>query len=67
MSVKAEQISQGMTQGGAAIAVGSYGALQWLNDNSAAVVAMCAVAGLILSAVGIGIQTYLGWKRGRES
>lgn len=48
---------------GAAIAPGVVSVLDWLNGNSNAVLAICAVIGLLISAVAACYQWWLGERK----
>lgn len=53
--VVSETTAKFMEQGGAAIAVttGTYGAIGWLDDHYRAVMAICAICGVLVSVVGL--------------
>ncbi|MDB6061549.1 MAG: hypothetical protein JWM78_1652 [Verrucomicrobiaceae bacterium] len=68
MSHPAEVTAKIAEQGGAAVAVGSYvvwagDITQWLNHNSAAVVATCGIVGALVSVVGLLTNLHYQEKR----
>jgi hypothetical protein len=69
MSVSTESVAKIAEQGGAAVAMGSWGisSVDWLNHNSAAVLAICGILGAVVSVVG-GIATgYYRHKRYQQA
>tara|TARA_R110002094_G_scaffold54390_11_gene65641 strand:+ start:1921 stop:2148 length:228 start_codon:yes stop_codon:yes gene_type:complete len=52
-----EKVAKLGEQAGSAVAV-TGGAVTWMNENHAAVAAMCAVGGLIIALVGLGVGWY---------
>lgn len=51
MSDKIEQASNTVAQVGAAIAVTPFFTMQWWNENSAGIVAICAAIGAVVSII----------------
>lgn len=60
-----ENASHAVTQGGAAVATGSF-FINYLNQNSSAILALCGIAGLLISFVGLGLQYYYLSKRDKR-
>tara|TARA_R110000772_G_scaffold58539_1_gene132479 strand:- start:11080 stop:11307 length:228 start_codon:yes stop_codon:yes gene_type:complete len=52
-----EKVAKLGEQAGSAVAV-TGGAVTWLNENHAAVAALCAMGGLIVAFVGLGVGWY---------
>lgn len=65
MSNKADQISHAMTQGGSAVAMGSWGAsyVDWLNHNAQAVLALCGICGALVGLAGLAFNVWRNWPR----
>lgn len=52
MSDKIGQISSAVTQTGAGVAVMSFFSMQWWNENSAGILAICGAIGAVFSVAG---------------
>lgn len=61
-----EQIAKSAEQGGASVAVASWGVIHWLNENHQAVAALCAIAGLGIALAGFLVNLHYKRKRERE-
>lgn len=65
MQDRVDQVANGVTQAGAAVAtapaVATIFSMQWWNENSAGVVALCALAGAVISLASF---MFTQWRNG---
>lgn len=56
MSDKIDQVSNMVTQTGASVAVMSFFSMQWWNENSAGILAICGAIGAVFSVAGFVVN-----------